>query len=56
MYTSHMGFSLVPSPRAPPGENQSGEQSQIFGAYYQTDKRDCELGNYYVALPFISMF
>ena len=28
-----MLFSLVPSPCAPPGEKQSGEQSQIFLAY-----------------------
>ena len=27
-------YSLVPSPRAPPGEKRSGEQSQISWAYY----------------------
>ena len=26
--------SLVPRPRVPPGEKQSGERSRIFGAYY----------------------
>ena len=40
--------SLVPSPCAPPGEKQSGEQSRLK---IGDDQRDCEIGNYYIAPP-----
>ena len=44
----------MPRLRVPPGEKQSGEQSQISCAYSQKsgkDQWDCEIGNYYAALP-----
>ena len=42
--SSSGGQPLVPTPRAPPGEKRSGEQSQIFWAY------SCSPGNQIRAL------
>ena len=46
--------SLVPTLHVPPSEKQSGEQSQISWAYslkMVEDQWDCEIANYYIALP-----
>ena len=51
-------YSLMTSPCAPPGEKWSGEQSQISWAYSPKtvkDQWDCEIANYYVALPFTTL-
>ena len=45
----------MPTPRAPPGEKWSGERSLISWAYSPKrwkDQSDCEIDNYYVALPY----
>ena len=48
---------VVLCPHTPPGEKRSGEQSQIPWALFPKsgkDQRDCEISNYYVALPYNS--
>ena len=53
-YLGEVITSLVPRPCTPPGEKRSGERSQISWAYSPKVVRtngDCEIGNYYVALP-----
>ena len=47
-------LSLMTTSQMPSGEKQSGEQSQIYWAYYPKaveDQWDCEIANYYIALP-----
>ena len=54
---SYSEVSLVPTPSAPPGEKRSSERtakSNFLGLFPKTveDQWDCEIANYYVALPY----
>ena len=40
--------SLVPGPRAPPSEKQSGEQSRVFSAYYPKVVKTNEIAFYFL--------
>ena len=43
LYTSECTSSLMPSPRSPPGEKQSGEQSRISWSFPQKVVRTNEI-------------